>query len=90
MYTAIIVAYVVIACFLLWLSLRFRAEEKLLYSAGKLPDYPPIWWGVAFAVTWPLTLPLAIFMFNVIPVISRFFSKSDRDDERVETGKIIL
>ncbi len=90
MYTAIIVAYAVIACFLLWLALRFREEEKLLYSTGKLPDYPPILWCIASVVTWPLSLPLTIFMFNVIPVISRFFSKSDRSDERVETGKIIL
>lgn len=90
MYTGLIIAYAVIACFLLWLALRFRSEEKLLCSAGKLPDYPPIWWCIAFAVTWPLSLPLAIFTFNVIPVISRFFSKLDRNDERVETGKIIL
>lgn len=90
MYTAIIVAYVVIACFLLWIALRFRAEEKLLYSAGKLPDYPPIWFCVLVAVTWPLSLPLTILIFNVEPVISKFFSKLDRNDERVETGKIIL
>jgi hypothetical protein len=85
MYTALAVAYAVVTCFFLFILFKFRSEEKQLRSRGLVPDYPPIWWCIAFSVMWPLTL----FLLCVLGIAS-LFSSSDKDDEKVETGKITL
>lgn len=85
MYTALAVAYAVVTCFFLFILFKFRSEEKQLRSRGLVQDYPPVWWCIAFAVVWPLTIFLLLIL-----AIAEYFSPSDKNDERVETGKITL
>lgn len=74
MCTALAVVYAVVTCFFLFILFKFRSEEKQLRGRGMVPDYPPVWWCIAFAVVWPLTLFLLLIL-----AIAEHFTSSDKD-----------
>lgn len=86
MFTALVIVYVVVTCFLLFLLFGFSSEDKpKIRTRGPASDYPPVLWCIAFAVIWPLTLFLLLIL-----AITEYFHHQDKNDERVETGKITL